>query len=135
MLFDDDSIASQRLDTDIVAWLTTVRPNGQPQASPIWFLRRGDELLVYSLPDTARVSNITANPRVAVNLDGDHKGGDIVSIEGVARIALDEPPASAVPEYVAKYRARMDRNGWTPEVFSAKYSTPIVINMRRGRAW
>jgi PPOX class probable F420-dependent enzyme len=92
-------------------------------------------LLIYSLPDTARISNIAANPRVALNLDGNGQGGAIVTIEGTARIDNTIAHAAAVPEYVAKYRALMERNGWTPEVFAARYSTPVLVTMNRGRAW
>lgn len=135
MIFNDKPAAVDRLDDAPIIWLTTVRANGQPQASPVWFLRRDNELLIYSLPDTARVGNIAANPKVALNLDGDAQGGAIVTIEGTARIDHTVAPASAVPEYVTKYRAFMERNGWTPEVFAARYSTPLVITMSRGRSW
>ena len=135
MIFDDKPAAVNRLDAEAIIWLTTVRTNGQPQTSPVWFLRRDNELLVYSLPDTARVGNIAANPKVAMNLDGDGQGGAIVTIEGTARIDHTVAPASEVPEYVTKYRAFIERNGWTPEVFAARYSTPLVITMNRGRAW
>jgi PPOX class probable F420-dependent enzyme len=135
MMFDDSSAASDRLDAEPIIWLTTVRPNGQPQTSPVWFLRRDNELLIYSLPNTARVSNIQANPRVALNLDGNGEGGAIVTLEGVAEIDASVLPASAIPEYVSKYEAFMARNGWTPEVFANRYSTPIRVTLTRGRAW
>lgn len=134
-MFNDNPKATERLATEPIIWLTTVRRNGQPQTSPVWFLLQGDEFLVYSLPDTSRVTNIKANPHVALNLDGNGQGGAIVTIEGTAAIDGNAPAASEVPEYVAKYSALMERNGWTPEVFSAQYSTAIRITFTRGRAW
>ena len=135
MIFADKPAAIRRLQDEPIIWLTTVRPNGQPQTSPVWFLLRDNEMLIYSLPDTARVANIAANPKVALNLDGNGQGGAIVTIEGTARIDNAIPPASELPEYVSKYLAFMERNGWTPEVFSARYSAPLVVTMNRGRAW
>lgn len=134
-MFSDNPTAMARLDAEPIIWLTTVRPNGQPQTSPVWFLLQGDEFLMYSLPNTSRVANIKANPHVALNLDGNGRGGAIVTIEGTARIDEAAAAASDVPEYVAKYEAHMERNGWTPEVFSSQYSTPIRIMFTRGRAW
>ena len=131
----DNPEAARRLDTEPIIWLTTVRGNGQPQTSPVWFLRHADEVLIYSLPDTARVGNIESNPRVALNLDGNGQGGAIVTLEGTARIDSTAPSADQLPAYVAKYREFMARNGWTPEVFASKYSTPIRISLTRGRAW
>lgn len=127
--------ARDRLENEAIIWLTTVRSNGQPQTSPVWFLLEEDGLLIYSLPDTARVANIEANPRVALNLDGNGQGGAIVTLEGRAHIDPDYPSADHVSAYVEKYRDYMARNGWTPEVFAARYSTPIRVSPTRSRAW
>jgi PPOX class probable F420-dependent enzyme len=135
IMFTNAPRADQRLDEEPIIWLTTVRPSGQPQTSAVWFLRDGDEFLIYSLPDTARVENISANPLVSLNLDGNGRGGDIVTIEGVARLDPEAPPAHEVAAYVGKYRSHMERNGWTPEVFAAKYPVAIKITARRVRAW
>lgn len=72
---------------------------------------------------------------MALNLDGNGRGGAIVTIEGTARIAEELPAASELPDYVDKYQIFMERNGWTPDVFAARYSTPIVVTMHRGRSW
>ena len=34
----------------------------------------------------------------------------------------DEPPASANPTYLAKYKRMFDSYGWTPEWFAGQYS-------------
>ena len=114
--------------------MTTVRPDGRPQTSPVWFLVEGGEFLVYSA-DTARVRNLATNPQVALNLDGNGRGGDIVTVEGTARIVEDERAASGNDAYVAKYREAMARNGWSPERFSELYPIAIRITFDRGRAW
>jgi PPOX class probable F420-dependent enzyme len=134
-MFNSNPRARQRLDDEAIIWFTTVRPSGQPQTSAVWFLRDGDEFLIYSLADTARVGNIAANPKVSLNLDGNGQGGDVVTIEGIARIDPEAPPADEVDAYVAKYRGYMQRNGWTPEVFAAKYPVAIRVTATRGRAW
>ena len=66
--------ALQRLEREAIIWLTTVTPEGQPQSSPIWFVWRDEEILVYSLAETPRVTNIEANPRVALNLNSTPTG-------------------------------------------------------------
>jgi PPOX class probable F420-dependent enzyme len=133
-MFDDHVRARRRLEEELIAWMTTVRPDGRPQTSPVWFLVEGDEILVYSA-DTARVGNIVTNPAVAMNLDGNGRGGDIVTLEGTARVVPGEPPASTNDAYVGKYRAAMQRNGWSPERFSELYPIGIRVAFVRGRAW
>jgi len=133
-MFDSSPLARQRLAAEPVIWMTTVTPEGQPQSSPVWFLVDGGDVIVYSA-HSARLRNIAANPRVALNLDGNGHGGDIVTFEGSAHVAVDEPPAAANPRYVAKYGSLMERNGWTPEEFSALYPVAIRVRFDRGRAW
>ncbi len=125
----------KRLRDEVVIWLTTVTPSCRPQTSLVWFLWDGDEFLVYSLADTARVRNIASHPDVSLNLDSDGVGGHVVTIEAVARIDESAPPASRIPEYVAKYRDHMARLGWTPEQFSERYPVAIRITPKRVRAW
>jgi Pyridoxamine 5'-phosphate oxidase len=33
----EHAAALERLRTDLILWLTTVRPGGQPQSTPVWF--------------------------------------------------------------------------------------------------
>lgn len=126
--------AAARLDRDPIAWLVTVSPKGAPVPSPIWFLWDGGEFLIYSQPDTPKLANIAANPRVAVHLESNPVGEDIVILPGTARIS-DDPPASAVPAYVTKYAPLIAHNGWTAESFAADYSVPIRVAPRRLRGF
>jgi PPOX class probable F420-dependent enzyme len=126
----------ERLERELVLWLTTVNPAGQPQPSPVWFLWVDGEILLYSRADTPRPANIRANPRVAANFDSDGDGGDIVSIEGVARIARERTAVAEVPPaYVDKYAARLAAFGWTIESMLADYPVEIRLRPTRVRAW
>jgi PPOX class probable F420-dependent enzyme len=126
--------AGVRLTEHMILWLTTVGPEGRPQSSPVWFLWDGaEQLLVYSLDDTARVRNIAGNPRVAANLNSNATGGDVVTMEGFARIDRDFPQAKDMAAYVAKYQPLLDDFGWTPEHFSTDYCVPILIAIDRIR--
>jgi PPOX class probable F420-dependent enzyme len=130
---EDGARALRRLDTDLVAWLTTVNPDGQPQASPIWFLWDGQELLLYSMTRAPRNANIEDRPLVAFNLESGLDGEDVVTAEGAARIVPDEPPASANATFVAKYKRMFDAYGWTPDWYAQRYSVPIRIRPTRWR--
>src|SRR3990170_1129965 len=83
-----------RLRHNLMAWLTTVRPDGQPVSVPVWFLVREEgTILLYSQPRKQKLRNIAANPRVSLGLDVTDIGRNIVRMEGIARVAHDEPPA------------------------------------------
>lgn len=128
--------AADRLERELILWLTTVTPAGQPQASPVWFLWVDGEILLFSRADTPRLTNVRANPRVAANFDGDGAGGDVVSIEGDARIARERAALADVPPaYVAKYAAKLAASGWTMESMLVDYPVEIRIRPTRVRAW
>jgi PPOX class probable F420-dependent enzyme len=127
--------AAERLSDELIIWLVTVTPAGQPQASPVWFLWDGETFLVYSQPKTSKLRSLAANPRVCLHLDGNGRGGDVVVIEGDAAVDTTLPPADRVPEYVQKYGERITANRWTPASFAADYSVPIRIGPRRARVW
>ena len=120
-----------RLRHNLMAWLTTVRPDGQPVSVPVWFLARAGTILVYSEPGKAKLRHVAANPRVSLTLDGTDIGRNIVRIEGVAEPAAAEPPAHEQPAYVAKYLERIDALFGTPERFGERFSAALIITPTR----
>ena len=125
--------ALRRLETELMAWMTTTDPDGQPQSSPIWFLWRDGEVVVYSRTRAPRNANVEANPRVAFNLNTDADGDAVVTMEGLARIDLGLPPCSEDAAFQAKHRHMLDRYGWTPEWHAEAYPVAIVITPTRWR--
>ena len=122
-----------RLETELIAWLTTVTADVRLQSSPVWFLWSDGEFQVYSRAGAPRARNIAANANVSVHLNSDDQGDGIVTFEGLARIEPGAPPASALPAYVAKYTGLISGYGWTPESFSRDYPDPIRIRPTRLR--
>jgi PPOX class probable F420-dependent enzyme len=133
-MFDERPDIQERLDGELVAWMTTVNAAGQPQTSPVWFLVEGEVIVVYSLDRTPRTRNIVTDPRVCLNLNSTPSGGDVVIIEGTAEIVAEGPPASEDEDYVAKYAGPMEDLGMTPESFAADYPVRIHVQPTRLRA-
>lgn len=123
----------RRLQEEEVIWLVTVSADGTPQPSPVWFLWDGETALIYSQPNTPKLRNIERQPRVALHFDGDGQGGDIIVLTGTAAIDPAAPPATAVPLYLEKYRARISNIGMDPERFAAGYSVAIRFTPTRMR--
>jgi PPOX class probable F420-dependent enzyme len=130
----DRAHANRRLGEDLIIWLTTVSPNGQPQTSPVWFWWDGEKVLLFSMPRSPKVGNIRANPRVSLNLDGNGQGGDIVSIEGTAEV-FDDEPLTEFPAYVERYMDKLKAMGYEPEPFAHAYSAGIRVTPNRFRVY
>ena len=98
-------------------------------------LKRGDHVLVYNGGGVKRIAHIAANPRVALNLDGDGKGGDIIVITGIASVVDDVPVPHENPAFVAKYRAGMQRMYGTAEHFTETHPVAIRVDFHKVRGF
>jgi PPOX class probable F420-dependent enzyme len=97
---------------------------------PLWFWWDGKSFLIYSVPGQ-KVRDIQANPNVALHLNTDPVGDDVVRIDGTAKIDPTQPPAYKVPNYVRKYRDQIQGLDWTPKVFSERYHIAIRVRPTR----
>jgi PPOX class probable F420-dependent enzyme len=99
----------------------------------VWFLWDGAvSVLIYSMA-SARVQNLSSNPHVSLNFDGDRRGGDIVVLSGMVAEQPEAPSADANCDYLAKYRASIERIGHTPTSFAEKYCVPLRVTITRVR--
>jgi PPOX class probable F420-dependent enzyme len=124
---------ARHLREEIVAWMTTITPAGEPLPMPVWFVWDGGELVRMHSRRSARLRNIQANPHVSLNFSGDGRGGDIVVLSGTASAGGDLPQADRDPEYLEKYRDHIPRVGMTPETFAQRYEVPVRIRLSRLR--
>lgn len=127
----DGAHAIERLRTAVVGWLTTVTPEGQPQTLPVWFVLQDDEIAMYSDHRARRNRNIEVNPKVSFHLSDEGQGGDVVTIEGTARIDPDYRPPGEHDDYLAKYGGRIDAAFGGPAKFGQTYSLAIRIRPTR----
>ncbi len=133
MLTDHPSVVA-RLNEDLLGWLTTVDEAGQPQASPIWFVIDGDDLLVHNRVDARRLTNLELSPKIAFNLRGDPQGDSIVTLEGTASIDPDVSTPLGSTDYMTKYGDEIVRLGWTHEEYDEEFPVAIRIMVTRVRA-
>jgi PPOX class probable F420-dependent enzyme len=131
--------AEDRLRRDEMIWITTVRPDGQPQTSAVWFHWDGTDFLLVSQPRSPKIRNIEADPRVSLNLNGAGYGSDLVVVEGTAELVPDYasgpwPDQARIEAYYAKYErvVRDDLRSSTTEM-AAAFSTALRITPTRWR--
>ena len=118
---------ARRLREERIIWLTTLDAQLIPQPRPVWFLWNGEDFLIYSRPDTAKLRHIARHPQVSLNLDSDGLGGDIMIFGGLAEIADDAPAADKAPEYLEKYADGLKRIGMSAEQFAREYSAVVRV--------
>jgi PPOX class probable F420-dependent enzyme len=130
---EDAAWAREHLASDVVAWLTTVAPDGRPQSSVVSFLHERGTILVYSQPDTPKLRNLAHSPNVSFHLQSDPYGDHYLVIEGTATIDRSVPPSDQHPPYYAKYLE--PHAHWNLDVaqVAIDFSVPLRITPRRVR--
>ena len=116
-----------QLENAQVIWFTTVRADGMPQPTPVWFVWQDGSFLIYTTQKAQKFRNIQANPKVALNLDTTEDGDHFTVFMGEAKIDSNTPAPSKVPAYIEKYRQGIIDIGMTPESFDASYSVAIRV--------
>lgn len=135
MLIDTSTEFGQRVSTRLIeariVWFTTVSQDGTPQPRPVWFLWNGESFLIFSQQEGFKVRHLDGNPKVALHLDSDGQGGDIIVFTGEARVDPESLDATDLEAYIEKYHQGFKRIGMTPETFAESY--PTAIRMTPGK--
>ena len=119
------SHVEERLCSDEMVWLSTVRPDGRPHSIPVWFLWESATLLIFSQPNTRKIRNLRKNPSVTLALDDTKKG--VVILEGTAELLGQGDASVTLQAYGEKYREGLRRIGRTAKEFTMLYSQPIRV--------
>jgi PPOX class probable F420-dependent enzyme len=130
MAFELTEQIEKHLAGDQIVWLTTVTPSGRPAPRPVWFLWNGTDVVIYSMPEAAKVKHVAANGHVTLNFNSTPGGGDVVVIAGQAEVVHGAPLPSAVPGWLDKYRDMIAAMGYTQEWYDS-YSTAIRVTPER----
>ncbi len=126
-----DAHIDERLRSDTVIWLNSVRPDGRPHSVIVWFLWNGTDVLICSRPKNQKVRNIRQNPNVVLALDNSKNGGDVITIEGKAELLDQKSEQMMNADYIQKYGAMIQRMGYSADTMAADYSQPIRITPTR----
>ena len=116
----------ERLRSDLMLWLSSVKPDGKAHLVPVWFLWDGTHIYIFSKPDQ-KVRNLQHNTSVMLALDDTHGGDDPIMISGEAELLAPGTASPAMPAYEEKYAAKLAQYNWTGESMGKEYSEAIRI--------
>ncbi len=125
---------AERLRKELVIWLTTVRPDGTPMPTPVWFIWEGETVLIFSQPNTFKLRNLAANSKASLNLNSDEWGGEVVVFSGTVTVEKGAPLASESDAYIDKYREEIKNLQMAPENFARDYSVMLRFHIQHIRA-
>lgn len=84
------------LESDRLAHLVTLDPDGRPQVTVIWVGLDGDEIVAAHLPENRKVRNIRRDPRVSLSVEAGTRNemglDEYLVVHGHARITEGGAP-------------------------------------------
>ena len=96
---------SARLRDEQNIWFATVRPDGRPHLTPIWFVYVDDRFYVCTSSKAVKARNVRANARASVALES---GSQPVIAEGDARVLSRPYPPTVAAEFERKFDWDLD---------------------------
>lgn len=92
--------AIEKLEKQPILWFGSVRPDGKPHLTPVWFVWHAGKLYIGIDPNSVKSRNLKQNPSVVLALeDGSHP----VICEGKA-VFVQTPLAEALASaFLSKY--------------------------------
>lgn len=102
-----------RLESQPNIWFGSVRPDGRPHLTPVWFVWHQEKFYFGIDPQSVKSRNIRHNPRVVLALED---GTNPVIIEGVASLVelplLESLVAAFYKKYEWNLRTEEQFNQW-----------------------
>ncbi|MBB5853842.1 pyridoxamine 5'-phosphate oxidase family protein [Amycolatopsis umgeniensis] len=115
-----DQSLIERLARERNAWLCTLRPDGSPHVTPVWFVYLDDVFWIGSGARNVKVRNVGNDPRVSLALeDGDAP----VVAEGLARVHRGTLPEGVLDALAAKY------DGWAAGEEIEPFGARVLIEV------
>jgi PPOX class probable F420-dependent enzyme len=88
-----------------IAWLTTLRQDGSPHTTPVWFVYSERLVWVVSAIKNVKVRNVRNDPRVSVAIDGS-ANAPLVAQGTTELVPVQQVDGTITSAFAGKY------NGW-----------------------
>jgi PPOX class probable F420-dependent enzyme len=82
--------------------LATLRTDGRPQLSPVWFVWRDNAFWISTAASTAKWRNLLRDQRCSGIID--NINGQYIYVSGTAEIFVEEEPLEVTQRIVEKYK-------------------------------
>jgi PPOX class probable F420-dependent enzyme len=111
------------------ATIATVNADGSPQQAVVWYLLRGDALVVNSLVGRRWPTNLQRDPRFSLVVED---GLDYVALSGTAE-ALDDPAQAQadIAEMARRYETAEEAERLIRDRFTPQHRVSFRLRVRR----
>lgn len=121
-------LSLQLLGSSIPARFAYTGLDGDPRVIPIGFLWTGGQVRLYTVPTSAKVKALEANPRVAITIDTQAFPPNVLLIRGAATLELVEGVPDGYVEASRRLVGAEQMPAWEAGV-RALYQRMVVITV------
>ena len=114
----------KRLQEQRNIWVATVRPDGRPHMTPVWFAFWMGRIYICISSRSVKARNLESSAEIAVALEN---GNTPLIVEGEAELVLDPWPGEVAAIFQRKYNWDINSD--------ADYDLLVRIHPRKWLAW
>ena len=115
------------IDARNFAHLVTLDPDGTPQASAMWIMRDGDQIVFNTAQGRRKWRNINSDPRVAVSISPADKPYENWSIQGQVAEMRTSDGVAVIDRLAQKYIGREKYPWLTPDMVRVT----VIVDVER----
>lgn len=90
----------ERLVGEKNIWVATVRPDGRPHLTPVWFAWHRGKIYICIQNTSIKAKNLSKNPQVSISLEN---GSKPLILEGIVAEVFEPWPEKVRIEFQKKY--------------------------------
>jgi hypothetical protein len=98
---------NERLEVEQVIWLASVRRDGRPHLTPIWYVWLGEKFYICTARRSVKARNLAHRPQASVSLQD---GMQPIVAECTARQVEMPYPPEVVEAFFRKYEWRIEKD-------------------------
>ncbi len=115
------------LDDPVVVGLVTVMPNGQPQATPVWWTYDGTYIIVNTACGRQKDRNLRANPQVTVLAIDPQNPYRFLEVRGEVAECTEQGALDVINQLSEKYTGNADYYWRNPQMRGAEQRVTYKI--------
>lgn len=115
-----ESTLADRLERERNVWLCTLRPDGSPHVTPVWFVYLGERFWISSGERNVKVRNVVNDPRVSLALED---GNAPCVAEGRAQAHRGRLQEDVLAAISVKY------DGWKADVEIEPFGPRVLLEV------
>ena len=114
--------------------LATVRPDGRPHVTPIWYLEEDGKAFIMADGNSVKFRNVGHNSKVSLSIGTDQRPYKYVGLEGEGRITEDNL-AQVIERIAARYRGPEQGRAYARELVAEGRIRILEVQVRRVLSW